>query len=139
MKNIFENIGIIFISTLTFFILIEIFSYSIFKFYYSLKIDDQRNPIQYSDETISKLYETNKIQDIRSLLEDMWNREQIYEPLVEHIERPYVSEHLNISSKGYRLVKNQKDFIDNQNVNLDHGSAPVKSLVERLEINRNII
>ena len=39
-------------------------------------------------------------------------------PLVEHIERPYVSEHLNISSKGYRLVKNQKDFIDNQNVNI---------------------
>ena len=118
MKNVFENIGLIFISTLTFIILIEIFSYSIFKFYYSLKIDDQRNPIQYSDETISKLYETNKIQDIRSLLEDMWNREQIYEPLVEHIERPYVSEHLNISSKGYRLVKNQKDFIDNQNVNI---------------------
>ena len=96
--------------TLVFFVIVEFLCFGIMELYYSINIDDGRNPMQYSDETIAKLYNSNEVEVYRRTISECWDseiRKKRYEPLVEYVEDEYAGEFVNISDKGYRHNRHQ--------------------------------
>lgn len=70
--------------------LLEVGSFITLQLYGSLHINDGRNPTQYSDEQLQRLYPSWKPAVARAMLEEVWlNRPRHYEPLVEYSEAPY--------------------------------------------------
>lgn len=106
-----------FLFTFLILVLIEIGSFTALKLYGELRLNDGRNPTQYSDQTLISLYPGWSPEDARSMLQEVWLKRPLhYEPLVEYSEAPFSGQYVNVSQEGFRKIKNQQPLDSSDSV-----------------------
>lgn len=67
-----------------------------------------QNPLQkYGPAKLQAVYPRRSLQQITSLLLEIWGRPLIYEPYTQFAEAPYQGKYVNVADAGYRKVENQ--------------------------------
>lgn len=113
----YKYVAVTLFSTILLFILTNIFIYSCFIV---------RDTIAYKNQIflsygqpLEPLYPSLSKREINELLYETWSRPYVYEPYTQFKERPFKGKYINVSSDGFRLVKNQGPWPPNpKNLNI---------------------
>jgi hypothetical protein len=100
LKAAFDTLSGVLTATIITLFIFEVFAWA------ALKVRDSRKRVNYSDETIRTLYDTDDPARYRRMLDETWHQRVPlrYEPYVEFTESGYKSDSINVSPHGERTV-----------------------------------
>lgn len=76
------------------------------------------NSLGYPEDVLNRLYPYMNKTERTILLNEEWDQVFIYEPYVQHREKPKKTKYINIDEKGFRHIKNQYEFFDETKYNI---------------------